>query len=88
MTDLINSINSIGLHRENAVTQMDKLNTLEKAARIELLIIRGFEHSLESKGIATIPSTKNIERYLDQLARIHDSGKELLNNINKLKTQK
>jgi hypothetical protein len=71
----------IKIHRENTVNQMDKLSTLEKATRIELLTIRGFEHNLESNGIATIPSTKNIEKYLDQLVRIHESGRKLLESL-------
>lgn len=66
----------IKLHRENTVNQMDKLSTLEKAARIELLTIRGFEH-----GVAALPTTKNVEKYLDQLVRIHESGRKLLESL-------
>lgn len=79
-----NIVDIISLHRENIVAQMDKLTTMEKSARIELFIIRAFECCLEEKGTATVPTTKNIEKYLDQIALIYNSGLDLLKNINDL----
>lgn len=86
MTEFINCLDdcNTSISREDMVNQMDKINTLEKAARIELLVVRGFEYNLDSKGVAAIPSTKNIEKYLDQLARIHYVGSELINKLKRL----